>query len=87
LGSPGLVAEPLVEAWHNLAVEVDFLNHTSAFFVDGEHLGTFDWDEGIDSDILVRGSLIAYGAPDTETRRKQNYMARFDSFVIEVVGD
>src|SRR5262245_14577694 len=74
--------------WHNLAVEVDFLNQTSTFFVDGEHLATFDWDQEIidkDPTILVRGSLIAYGAPDTQTRRKQNYTAHFDSFVIEVV--
>src|SRR5262245_1378123 len=76
--------------WHNLTVEVDFLNQTSAFFVDGEHLGTFDWDEEIidkDPTILVRGSLIVYGAPDTQTRRKQNYMAHFDNFVIEAVAD
>jgi len=75
--------------WHNLALELDFLNGTTSFFVDGEFLGMFSWDdEGIVySPILGRGSLLVYAAPDTATRKKQNYTAHYDRFLIEVVGE
>lgn len=55
----------------------------------GQFLGMFSWDdEGIVySPVLARGSLLTYAAPDTATRKKRNYTAHYDSFVIEVVEE
>ena len=49
----------------------------------------FSWDDVgiVYSDILARGSILTYTAPDTATRKKQNYTSHFDSFSIEEVGE
>lgn len=85
-----LVSAPItLNKWHNLALELDFLNRTTSFFVNDEFLGMFSWDDAgiVYSDILARGSILTYTAPDTATRKKQNYTSHFDSFSIEVVGE
>jgi hypothetical protein len=70
--------------WHNLVVQVSFVTRTYSFFVDDRFLGTFDFDPSATSNILRRGSLIVYTAPDTATLKKENYTAHFDHFSIKV---
>ena len=88
-----LTSAPIsLDEWHNLAVEVDIGGRSFSFFVDGESLGTFDFDAlpfPDDATItytneLRRGSILAYVAPDTEELSKKDYSAYFDNFVIEV---
>jgi hypothetical protein len=73
--------------WHNLAVEVDFTTRTYSFFVDDQPLGTFAFDPSASSNILRRGSMIAYAAPDTAANKKADYAAHFDQFSIKVVSE
>ncbi len=73
--------------WHELAIEVDFAERTYSFYVDDHWLGTFDFDPSANTDILRRGSLITYAAPDTAKHKKADHAANFDNFNIEVVAD
>jgi hypothetical protein len=83
-----------LNAWHNLAVEVDTGELTYSFFLDGEYLGSFDLDLPPDPDdpdieyttVLRRGSLLAYAAPDSADLEKEAYAAYFDNFAIETVA-
>ena len=70
--------------WHSLAVEVDFAARTYSFVVDDLSLGTFAFDPSATSNILRRGSLIVYAAPDTATEHKADYAAHYDKFAINV---
>jgi len=72
---------------HNLAIEVDFAERTYSFYVDGRWLGTFDFDPSATSNILRRGSMITYAAPDTGNNKKADHTANFDNFAIEVVSE
>jgi hypothetical protein len=73
--------------WHNLAVHADFAARTYSLLVDDQFLGTFPFDSlnpGHDyTNILRRGSIISYAAPDTATLKKADYTAHFDNFFIQ----
>jgi hypothetical protein len=71
--------------WHTLAVETNFATRTSSFFVDDQHLKTFNFDPSV-TNTLARASMVVYAAPDTATALKANYTAQFDRFVIQVIG-
>jgi hypothetical protein len=79
-----------LNAWHNLAVDVNPGARNYTFLLDGASLGTFDFqmppdteDPTIDyTNVLTRGSILAYAAPDTESLKKQNFAAHFDNFSI-----
>jgi hypothetical protein len=49
-------------------------------------LGTFDFVPGATSNLLRRGSMVTYAAPDTKHNHKTDYSAHFDNFEIKVVG-
>lgn len=72
--------------WHELAIDVDFAARTYSFFVDDRSIGTFAFDPSATSNILRRGSLLAYAAPDTATSKKADYAAHYDKFSIKVVS-
>jgi hypothetical protein len=79
-----------LNAWHNLAVDVNPGARNYSFLLDGASLGTFDFqappdpeDPTIDyTTVLPRGSLLAYAGPDTNSLKKQNFSAHFDNFAI-----
>ena len=73
--------------WHHLAIEVDFAARTYSFYVDDEFLGTFDFAPSATSDVLRRGSIITYAAPDEAQNQKADHAANFDNFAIEVVSE
>ncbi len=72
---------------HNLAIEVDFAEHTYSFYVDGDWLGTFDFEPFASSGVLRRGSIVTYAAPDTKKDKKADHAATIDNFAIEVVSE
>jgi hypothetical protein len=74
--------------WHDLEVIADFATHLSTFLVDGQSLGTFPFDATEEfTGVLLRGSLLVYAAPDTETLSKSDYAATFDHFSIKAIED
>jgi hypothetical protein len=73
--------------WHHLAIEVDFAARTYSFYVDDSWLGTFDFDPSATSDVLRRGSIVTYAAPDTKNDKKADHAATIDNFAIEVVSE
>lgn len=79
-----------LNAWHNLAVDVNPGARNYSFLLDGAPLGSFDFpsppnpdDPSIDyMTVLTRGSLTTYAAPDLKSLKKQNFSAHFDNFAI-----
>ncbi|MCX6928627.1 MAG: hypothetical protein NT154_36260 [Verrucomicrobia bacterium] len=65
---------------------MNFAARTYSFFVDDQSLGTFAFDPSATSNILRRGSMITYAAPDTTTLKKADYAAHFDQFSIKVIA-
>jgi hypothetical protein len=86
-----------LNAWHNLAVRVDFWDRRYSFEVDGASLGTYAFVQPpvpelpiLDYlNIFARCSLLAYAAPDTAEMQKNQYTAYYDSFsiVATLAGD
>jgi len=72
--------------WHSLSVLVDFAARTYSFVVDDQPIGTFAFDPSATSNVLRRGSMIVYAAPDTATNHKADYAAYYDKFSINVTG-
>lgn len=72
--------------WHTLAIVEDFGVQTFTLSVDGKTLGTFPFPAGVNSNILVRGTLLAFAAPDTVTMEKASYTAFYDQFFIQAAG-
>jgi hypothetical protein len=71
--------------WHNLAIEADFAAQTSSFYVDDVLLGTFPFDPAETyTGLFLRGSILAYTAPDTAANEKANYAAHYDQFSVKV---
>jgi hypothetical protein len=74
-------------AWHDLAIVADFAAKTSSFYVDEILLGTFPFEPSETfTGVLLRGTILAYVAPDTTTNSKADYAAHFDRFAIQVTG-
>lgn len=72
--------------WHKLAIVEDFVARTYSFYVDEHWLGTFHFDASVTSNVLRRGSMIVYAAPDTTALGKEDYSAHFDNFSIKVAS-
>ena len=73
--------------WHNLVIVADFATQTSRFYVDEHLLATFSWEPSeVYTGVLLRGSLLAYAAPDTATNHKAAYASHYDKFLIKVVS-
>lgn len=72
---------------HNLAIEANFADRTYSFFVDDSWLGTFDFAPTATSNVLRRGSLLTYAAPDTKKDKKEDHSATYDNFAIDVVSE
>lgn len=50
-------------------------------------LGTFPFEPTEEfTGVLLRGTLLAYTAPDTAVHHKADYVAHFDKFSINVTG-
>lgn len=80
-----LTSHPIsLGAWHTLAIDVDFKNLTYSFSVDGKSLpgGPFPFDAEVDTNVLKRGSLLVFTAPDTIQLKKSNYVVHDDNFSI-----
>ena len=74
--------------WHSLAVVADFATQTSYFYVDNILLTTFIWEPSeVYTGVLLRGTLLAYTAPDTATNKKADYASTYDKFSINVTKD
>jgi hypothetical protein len=74
--------------WHRLSVVADFGDRAVSFYVDDRRLGTFPFDNTEEyTGVLLRGSMLAYAAPDTTTNSKADYASHYDQFSIDVVCD
>lgn len=82
--------------WHRVAIQLDYLNRKTSYFMDGQSLGQptdFDEDTG---NVLARVAMVVYArvdgdkTGDNETGRpslRSNYAARFDNFKVSVGRD
>ncbi|MBK8335144.1 MAG: hypothetical protein IPL03_00530 [Sterolibacteriaceae bacterium] len=88
--TPFLVKDRVtLDEWHTLAVEADFGERKTRFFVDDEYIGWIWFDNQVTTDLLLRGSMLVYAAPESGTAErtlyeKKNYSAHFDQFAIKV---
>ena len=78
--------------WHRLSIVINFGTHKFSFYVGDAFLGEFAFatnnvDENGDpipyTNVLRRGALISYAAPDTSSLKKADYSARYDRFSIK----
>jgi hypothetical protein len=72
--------------WHTLTVQADFKKRMTTFFVDDDCVGIIPFDARVTTDVLLRGSMLVYAAPDTKHAHKADYSAHFDQFSIKVSG-
>jgi hypothetical protein len=56
--------------------------------VDGKSLpgGPFPFDAEVNTNVLKRGSLLVFAAPDTTQLHKSNYVVHDDNFSIATLG-
>jgi hypothetical protein len=73
--------------WYTLGILLDFAADTFTFLVNGVSFGTFSFEPGFTSDVLLRGSMVVYARPDTSVYQRQNYVAYYDNFSIRVVPE
>ena len=75
--------------WHRLAIEVDFLNNQSSFFVNGTFLGQFTYAASNTSDVLLRGAVVAYARPNDAQLGfdRSDFAYRFDNFSVSAVPE
>ena len=81
--------------WHLLSIVIDFATKTYSFRVNGKLEGEFAFDDNVDEDgnpvgytnVLLRGSLITYAAPDGAGLQKADYAVRFDRFSIKATAE
>lgn len=81
--------------WHLLSIVINFTTKTYSFRVNGNLEGEFAFDANVDDDgnalgytnVLLRGSLITYAAPDAGGLQKADYAARFDRFSIKATEE
>ncbi len=74
-------------AWHTLGINVDFDANLYSFSVDGTTSGSFPFDAGFTSDVLLRGAIVTYAKPDAGGNLRNNYTAYFDNFSINAVPE
>ena len=73
--------------WHRLAVVADFATETSTFYVDGRLLTSLPFDPNETyTRVVLRGAMLAYAGPDTDTKKKANYVSHYDDFAIKVAA-
>jgi hypothetical protein len=73
--------------WHNLAVVADFAAQVSELYVDDQLLAIVPFEPTEEfTGLLLRGTLLAYAAPDDADHRKEDYVAHYDQFAIRVTG-
>jgi hypothetical protein len=72
--------------WHELAIVEDFVARTFTLSVDDQPLGTYAFPEDVNSNMLVRGALLTFVAPDAGGNSKSAYTASYDKFNISVIG-
>jgi hypothetical protein len=70
-------------AWHHLAIELNFVTRTYAFFVDGSLVGgPFLFPAEADTNVVVRGSIVTYARPDGGAFARSSYVVHFDNFSV-----
>ena len=74
--------------YHHLALDLDFVGRTTTYLLDGQVLGTAAFDPSGTSNLLNRGSMVAYSLnPDPLNRDPSAYTAYFDNFSISTVPE
>lgn len=66
-----------LNAWHTLAILVDFAANTYTFSVDGASSNALSFAG--DSDVLVRESLVVYARPDAGGALRSDFTASYDN--------
>ena len=89
--APG--SEPAVQApiqfnrWYRVSMLLDYVNHTTSYFLDGRPLGTVPAPTA--SNVLLRIAIVVYARPDGDSTggagsQRANYTARFDNLRVRV---
>lgn len=85
---PLLFSAPIsLNAWHTLAILVDFSANSFAFSIDGIPTSSFPFADGAVSDVLVRESLITYAYPDQGANHRGDFTAYYDNVFAAAVPE
>lgn len=87
--APAVSGVAAAGAWHELAIEVDYLAKASTFFVDGAQVGLpVSFAGSGPSGVLARGALVAYAGPNVPGGfDRSNHAIYFDNFSITAVPE
>jgi hypothetical protein len=86
--APAVQAPISLGQYHLLGVQVDFAANRVQYLVDGAPLGSpLSLPAGFTSDVLTRGSLVAYALPDAAGAARGDYTYRYDDFSVTAVPE
>jgi hypothetical protein len=75
-------------SWQTLGVDVDFVNRSSTFFLNGEAFNTtVAFSSTSSGNILDRGALVVYALPDDANAARANFAVGFDNFSVSAVPE
>jgi PEP-CTERM motif len=75
-----------LNAWHHIAMDLDFASHRTTYFLDGLNVGSVSAPTL--STVLLRSALVAYALPDVAGGpMRADYVGRFDNFSVTAVPE
>jgi hypothetical protein len=81
------VGNVTLDAYHRLAMRIDFVNRETTFAVDGSDLVTFAFDSSLQSTIFSAGSLHMAAPTDPALANPTLYAAYFDNLQVETIPE
>lgn len=76
-----------LNAYHRLAMSIDFMNRETTFAVDGLDLVTFAFDSSLQSSVFRAGSLHMAVPTDPQLANPALYTAYFDNFEVQTISE
>lgn len=85
--NPAVQAPIRFNQWYRVSMLLDYVNHTTSYFLDGRLLGTVPAPTA--SNVLLRIAIVVYARPDGDNTggagsQRANYTARFDNLRVRV---
>ena len=68
-----------LNAWHTLAITMDFTAKTYTFSFDGTSSSAFAFNAGFTSNVLLHEAVVTYAYPDTATNHRSDFTAYYDN--------
>lgn len=86
--APSLSGVVTPNAWHHVALTVDYNTSQTFFSIDNVQVGSLPFAGGAASGVLARGALVTYARPDVAGQfNRADYASYYDNFSITAVPE